>query len=211
MECSFNPASEIELRNDGGDVGLLSVEDTEKLLAYALKHYAEIVPRLALECFAGLRYSSAHRIERSDINFVDRGILLLAKKRKTGRRHYIDGLPDNLFDWLKLETPATWALTERQYMRLKSACFKDGKIPDPHNCLRHGFCTYHVAAFKNSGLTATILCHRNQGLLWSTYNGRATQPDGKRYFELWPAAAAGQKPAPRPPAARQTSTTRSEE
>jgi hypothetical protein len=67
--------------------------------------------------------------------------------------------------------------------------FTDAKVPHPHNCLRHSFCTYHVAAFKNPGLTATILCHRNQGMLWARYNGNATQDQGKRYWTITPETA----------------------
>jgi integrase len=185
-ECPTNPVSTLQLRSDQHDVGLITVEQTEALLAYALKTYREIVPRLALECFAGIRFSSAFRLERGDINFEDKGITLPAHKLKTRRRHYIDGLPKSLFLWIALETPATWCISPREYRRLKSACFDEAQVPHPHNCLRHNFATYHLAAFKNPGLTATILCHRDQQLLWSTYNGRATHRDGLRYFELRP-------------------------
>ncbi len=189
-ECPLNPVSEIKTRDDLGDVGIITVGQTKLLFDYAVRHEQDIVPRLALEAFAGLRFSSAFRLERADINFADKGVLLPAHKLKTGmqtgRRHYLDGLPKNLWSWLKFESPATWALTPRNYRRLKSKCFTEAEVPHPHNCLRHGFCTYHVAAFKEPGLTATILCHRNQELLWSTYNGRATQADGKKYFSLTP-------------------------
>jgi integrase len=188
--CPLNPAADVPLRNDKGEVGILTVDQTVTLLAYAQNHFPEIVARLSLECFAGLRFSSAYRLERGDINFEDKGVLLPAHKLKTGmqtgRRHYIDGLPENLFDWVMLENAATWTLSPREYRRLKSKCFNDARVPHPHNGLRHSFCTYHVAAFKNPGLTATILAHRNQGLLWSTYNGKATQKEGLRYFTLRP-------------------------
>jgi hypothetical protein len=130
------------------------------------------------------------RLEKSDVNVSDRGILLPAKKLKTGmrtgRRHYIDGLPDNLWDWMKLAQDRTWALSERQYMRHKSNLFTDAAIPHPKNCLRHSACTYHVAAFKDPGKTATMLCHTDQSMLWSTYNGRATQTSGLAYFAITP-------------------------
>ena len=71
-------------------------------------------------------------------------------------------------------------------MRSKSQLFTDAKVPHPKNCLRHSACTYHVAAFKDPGKTATMLCHTDQQLLWSTYNGRAAQAEGKRYFAITP-------------------------
>jgi integrase len=190
-ECPHNPASDIELRDDGGDIETISVDDTARLLGYALTHFPAVVPRLALEIFAGLRFSSASRIEKKDINFEDKGILLPRNKIKTGQRHYIDKLPKVLWKWLALANDATWALTGREYLRTKSRCFNEAKVPHPHNCLRHGFCTYHLAAFKNPGLTSTILCHRDQELLWTTYNGRATHKDGVRCMELTPELCRG--------------------
>lgn len=170
-----------------GVVEILTVEQAAQLFAYARKHQRDAIGRLALEAFAGLRFSSAFRLEKSDINFDDRGILLPAHKLKTERRHYIDGLPDNLWEWLRVTNDGCWAMEGSEWMHLKSRLFVDAKVPHPRNCLRHSFCTYHVAAYKNPGLTATILCHRNQQKLWQAYNGNAKQADGVKYFEIRPA------------------------
>jgi len=188
-----NPCDEIKTRSEAvANVGILTVAETSQLFAYAQKHHRDALGRLALEAFAGLRFSSAFRLEKSDINFEDRGILLPAQKLKTGirtgRRHYIDGLPDNLWLWLKATNAACWAMESSDWMHLKSRVFTDSKVPHPPNCLRHSFCTYHVAAHKDPGLTSTILCHRNQQKLWAAYNGNARQADGRAYFEIKPAA-----------------------
>ena len=171
-------------------VGILTVRETAQLFDYALHNQRAALGRLALEAFAGLRFSSAYRLEKNDINFVDRGISLPAQKIKTQRRHYIDGLPQNLWSWLEATTPDCWSLTQSEWMHMKSELFENAKVGHPHNCLRHSFCTYHMAAFKNPGLTATLLCHSNQQKLWSNYNGRATQADGKKYWTITPQTVA---------------------
>lgn len=186
-----SPCDQIESRGGHPEfVNILSVEDTARLFAYAHKHKRSAIGRLALEFFAGLRFSSATRLDIKDINFEDRGILLPAKKLKTGmvdgRRHYIDGLPDNLWAWLKVATPDAWTMTGSEWMHEKTDLFNEAKVPHPRNCARHSFATYHVAAFKNPGLTATLLCHTNQQKLWSNYNGNATQAAGKAYFGIKP-------------------------
>lgn len=182
-----NPIDKVETLPDEADaVGILTVEQAAKLFAYALKHHPEALGRLALEAFAGLRFSSAYRLEKADINYEDKGILLPRHKLKTKRRFYIDGLPDNLWLWLARTNDACWALSPSEWMHLKSKLFTGAKVPHPHNCLRHSFCTYHVAAHKNPGLTATLLCHTNQAMLWARYNGAATRADGLRYFSLVP-------------------------
>lgn len=182
-----NPCDDLPARSEVVEkVETLSVKDTARLFSYALAHKKQTLGRLALEAFAGLRFSSAFRLDKSDINFADKGILLPAHKLKTRRRHYIDGLPDNLWLWLGKTNDECWAMSGSDWMHAKSAVFADAKVPHPRNCLRHSFCTYHVAAFKNPGLTATLLCHRNQQKLWANYNGLATQADGKRYFTITP-------------------------
>ncbi|MGA2691869.1 MAG: hypothetical protein ABSF76_05850 [Opitutaceae bacterium] len=186
-----NPCDDIHTRNDATEhVGILTPVQTAKLFSYALaENRRHLIGRLALEAFAGLRFASAYRLEKTDINFKDKGLLLPKHKLKTKRRHYIDGLPENLWPWLDATSDACWSLTPAEYMKEKSQLFTDAKVPHPHNCLRHSFCTYHVAAFKNPGLTATILCHRNQGMLWARYNGNATQEQGKRYWTITPETA----------------------
>jgi integrase len=185
-----NPVDEIKSRSDAVEsVGILEVPQAAALFEYARNKHPEALGRLALEAFAGLRFSSALRLEKSDINFEDKGILLPAHKIKTGRRHYIDGLPENLWPWLKKTNDACWALSNTSWMHLKSRLFVGAGVPHPRNCLRHSFCTYHVAAHKNPGLTATILCHRNQQKLWSNYYGVATNAEGLRYFTITPATA----------------------
>jgi hypothetical protein len=190
-EIRCNPCSDIETR--GGHVeyvNIITVRDTARLFDFALRHRRVAIGRLALEAFAGLRFGSSTRLEIHDINFDDRGIMLPAAKLKTGmvdgRRHYIDGLPENLWAWLKVATPDGWTLTGSEWMHEKSRLFAEARVPHPRNCLRHSFATYHVAAFKNPGLTATILCHTNQAKLWSNYNGNTTSALGKQYFEIMP-------------------------
>jgi hypothetical protein len=186
-----NPCDDIELRGGATEyVNILSVRDTARLFAFALNHKRVALGRLALEAFAGLRFGSSTRLEKADIHFEDRGILLPAFKLKTGmvdgRRHYIDGLPGNLWEWLAATTPDAWTLTGSDWMHIKSDLFRDAEVPHPRNCLRHSFATYHVSGYKDPGRTAFLLCHRNQEKLWSNYRGNAEQSWGKLYFEISP-------------------------
>ena len=167
-------------------MGVLTPKQTARLFAYALKHRPETLGRLALEAFAGLRFTSAAMLAKEEINFDDKGITLLARKIKTRRRRYIDGLPANFWDWIGKTTEACWRMKRSQWMHIKSDVFAGAGVPHPQNCLRHSFCTYHVSAYKNPGLTATLLCHQNQAQLWGHYNGIASQAAGLTYFSIKP-------------------------
>lgn len=195
-----NPCAGIKKRYDSEDaeVGIISVEQTAQLFHTALTYrnkegvatFMPAVGRLALEAFIGLRHTSGCKIAKCDINFADKGLTLPKKKLKTKKRHYIDDLPSQLWDWLAIAPDECWELTPRQYAELKNTLFPQARVPHPHNCLRHNFATYYTAAFKNPGRTATILCHRDQEQLWRHYNGRATMEQGKRYQTITPRTAA---------------------
>lgn len=192
-----NPLDDVQKRDDSIDeVGVNQPHEIAKLFAFALgsKKFKVAIGRLALEAFAGLRFSSGCRLEKHEINFADRGILLPKGKiktgKKTGRRHYIDNLPENLWAWLDATPDECWDLTPRQYLELKSTLFTEADVPHPRNCLRHNFCTYHLRLHQNPGRTATILCHRNQDELWDHYAGIGTHGKGVLYFDITPSTAA---------------------
>lgn len=170
------------------DVSVLTVKHAQKLFATAWTLRPQVCARLALEAFAGLRFSSAARLVKDDINFADKGITLPAAKIKTRKRHYIDGLPSNLWKWLRAAPDEAWTITDRQYLTLKSDIFRLSDVPNPGNVLRHSFCSYHVAKDKDAARTAVILCHSNPSTLYQHYKGKATSSDAKLYFKISPAS-----------------------
>ncbi len=137
-KVSKDPCADIPQRSEAVEVvEILTVPQTAQLFAYALAHHRDALGRLALEAFAGIRFSSAFRLEKKDLNFEDRGILLPAHKMKTDRRHYIDGLPENLWKWLAVTNDACWAMESTDWMHLKSRLFTNAKVPHPRNCLNN--------------------------------------------------------------------------
>lgn len=193
-----NPCARLAARDERPDeVGILTVPQLAQLFHTARTYrdgrgepvFALALRRLALEAFAGVRFSSANRLRPEDINTADRGIRHPAASIKTRRRHYVEGFPEPLWAWLAI-APADAALTERQYLKLKSDLFGVARVPHPHNCLRHSFATYHLAARANPGETAVLLCHRDQKKLWDHYKGNATSAEGKRWELLTPPNAA---------------------
>jgi integrase len=175
---------------DAEEVTVMSVKDAFTLFKTAWSLRPDACARLALEAFAGLRFSSAARLVKDDINFVDRGVTLPAPKIKTRRRHHIEHLPDNLWAWLDASPAQAWTMTERQYLNLKGQAFALATVQNPGNVLRHSFCSYHVSVHADAARTAVILCHSNPRMLYQHYRGRATGADGKLYFAITPQAVA---------------------
>jgi integrase len=142
------------------------------------------IGRLALEAFAGLRHSSAARLVRSDLDFHESGVVMAGAKHKTGRRHYVDGFPRNLWRWLRHAPADCWTLKPRAYAQHKALAFARGNVKNPGNVWRHTFATMHLAAFKDAPALGTLLTHRNLTMLYSHYKGRGVAKSTARAFFL---------------------------
>ena len=196
--------------------GILSVEETEKLFRANEKIDPEICGLLALGAFAGMRSSAISKVEYHEIDFAQRGIHTPAEKTKKRRRQWIEGLPDNLWKWLKRTPESAFQLSHRQFMHRRSEALKRAgllieaddiayenrkreergesrvkwkpKCP-PKNCFRHSFVTYHVAFYRDAGKTALLVSHRNQQILFQHYLGIATKEQAERYFQIVPSTS----------------------
>jgi hypothetical protein len=182
-----DPFAAVDVDEDEDEeINLLTVEEGRHLFAINRDHPS--VAKLALEAFAGLRFTSAARLVFADLNLTEHGITLPGKKHKSGRRHYVDGMPGNVWPWVDRAPAACWQTAPRMYAVHKQEMFKAAGFVGERfrNCLRHSFASYHCAAFKNPGLTATLLTHRGQDVLWKHYRGRATEKDGLAWFQIVP-------------------------
>lgn len=168
------------------EVTVLTAEQGEKLFNSCRDDPVSL--RLALEAFGGLRYTSAKRLKREHIRITERGMELPGALHKSGRRHYLEGQPANLWIWVQRwwDVPSAWAMTERQILAAKSAAFEKADVPHPHNVLRHSFCSYHIALNKDAAKTAVLLQHTSPTMLYKHYKGIATKVDAKRWFAIQP-------------------------
>jgi hypothetical protein len=188
-KLSVNPCAGIKApKLIAKEVGIYTVPQGCALFAKNAREPRELLGRLALEAFAGLRFSSAAQITADEIRFDTRGIVLPADKIKTERREYIDGLPENLWAWLSWSDPKTWKMTPRAYLEAKSNARIRADLPEVHNALRHSFCSYHISAYKDASRTSVILCHSSPRMLWKHYRGNATEADGRAWFQIVPLA-----------------------
>jgi len=168
----------------------LTVGQTKKLFRAAEKHYPDALAYLAMQAFAGIRSSACARISLDEIKFKQRGIVITAQNAKNNQRQFVDGHPDNLWDWLnyaKKVAPEGFKISKRLWDRRKSQIAEKAKVKMPHNALRHSFCSYHVALDGDAGKTATLLTHRgNVSILYAHYKGNASKADAEKYFFITP-------------------------
>ena len=180
-----NPAAAImPPKVDDDEISVMPLADASRF--FEVNRDNPCVGRLALEAFGGLRFSSAARIERGEIIDADHGIVMPGAKHKLGRRHYVDGYPDNLWTWISHASPICWTIKPRLYLAMKSEAFRLAGVAHPHNVLRHSFCSYHIALNKDSARTSVLLTHRSPSMLYQHYRGRASESDAREYFSIVP-------------------------
>jgi integrase len=197
--ASAVPAPKVQL----AEPGILTVPEIEALFRANEKVDPEICGLVALGAFAGMRSSAIIRLAYDELDFKNRAILTPASKTKKGRRHFIEGMPDNLWPWLERTPKKAFKMTSRQFSYRREAAFgragllvtkaaakaSKGKLKSkapPKNSLRHSFVSYHVALHRDPGKTALLVSHKDQAILWDHYLGVATKEDARRYFNILP-------------------------
>jgi len=166
------------------EVSVMPVADAVKLFAANARE--PVAARMALEAFGGLRFSHAGKIERVEIDFARRGIILAADKHKSRRRGYLEGLPENLWKWLESAPAATWGMSLSQYMHEKSAAFARAGVRNAGNVLRHSFGSYYLALTDDAAKTAAKMQHTSPAMLYRHYKGVASAADAAKWFAIVP-------------------------
>ena len=188
--CQRNPLAGVKKpKVPESEPEFMTVSDAEKFFRKFAEMYPKEVPFLALNYFGGVRDSHLRRLERADLNFEEKGIRLRGQAHKTGRRFFVQGFPDNLWEWLELwRKSKTLPVVAKSTWGSRLAEVTDAAgVVRPRNAGRHSFCTHHVALFGSADKTATLLTHRGSvAMLYEHYRGNVTKKQAERYFQILP-------------------------
>ncbi len=155
----------------------------------------------AVECFGGLRFTSAARLTLEKIKNQSRGIEMPGVLHKSKKRKFRQGQPHNLWLWIKLAKESSWSMSEWEYNNAKRAAFvrallKPAVITSPEekdaverlrNVFRNSFASYLLALTKNTPLVSYLMQHTNTKIT-EVYEGVADERDALLYFSITPAA-----------------------
>ncbi len=188
--CILNAAAKVaKPLLDDKPPGILTPSQTEALLNAALEYDVEMVAGIAVQLFAGVRRSEVCALEWSELagDYIE----ITATKAKTRRRRLINA-NDALRAWLGAVERHSTNLTPSQRPdvygeRLSSLADRAGIVPWPHNALRHSFGTYHLAQFKNEGLTATLMGN-TPNIVVAHYRKPVIEEDAKAFWSIRPSA-----------------------
>ncbi|HJY54614.1 MAG TPA: tyrosine-type recombinase/integrase [Candidatus Udaeobacter sp.] len=168
-------------KDRGGKIGILTPKQLASLIS---KAPAEIKLYLALGAFTGMRTSEIVRLDFSDLNFERGHITVAAEKSKTATRRLVPILP-NLAQWLSPYRSRKGKVLKHSVER-RTIVFAQGQgITWPHNCLRHSYASYRLAAIADSARVALEMGNSPQKLM-TNYRELADEHDAKAWFAITP-------------------------
>jgi integrase len=182
-----NPAlKSAEAKEIDAAVGILTVEETARLLESAP---LELVPYIAIGAFAGIRRAELERLDWKEVDLQSGLIEVTAKNAKSARRRFVKIQP-NLAKWLQPYTQLSGNVAPTKYRELLDAARNAAAIKQwPHNALRHGFASYHLARFNDAAALALELGHSNSNLVFQHYRQLVKPKQAERYWKIAPAVA----------------------
>lgn len=182
--CEGNPMEHLEvMKVQSGEIGILTPSQVADLLAHADN---EILPALALGCFAGIRRAELGRLDWSEIDFEENHIEIKAAKAKTASRRIIK-LRDNLKSWLLPYRKHTGAVMPTEAIwrnRLEVAMEAAGIDEWPYNAARHSFASYHLAEFKDAAALALEMGHSNTKMIFEHYRAVVSPKAAKLFWSI---------------------------
>jgi integrase len=167
-------------------VSILKVNEVRDLLSLAQKDDAELLISFALQCFAGLRHSEMFSMIWGDIR--EEYVVVNASNAKTSTRRVVPILPPlkALLDGFKGMHP------EVKVFKGSLTNFKDrwvalarkSGLVWKHNCLRHSFVSYRLAAVQDDNRVALEAGH-TVTMLHQHYKAVVDESEARLYWALF--------------------------
>ena len=169
-------------KDRGGKIGILTPKQLASLIHS--KAPAEIQLYLAIAAFSGARASEILRLDWADVNFERGHITVAAHKAKTATRRLIPIQP-NLMQWLAPYRGCKGKIVSERIDCRTIDFAATMCVPWPHNCLRHSYATYRLAAVADTARVALEMGNSPQKLM-TNYRELADEHDAAAWFAISP-------------------------
>ena len=183
---SSNPALKLEgfIVHDHEPV-ILKLDQVVQFLEVTKEHDPALLTPASLNLFCGIRPSEVRRMNQGNISLADREIELKGRQTKTRDRRFVD-ISDNGIEWLKLGGKMPLAnLNHRWHALIIEAKAALGFEKWPHDCLRHSFCSYYLAAHENAAKTALQAGH-TETILFKHYRKLVKKEQAEKFWNIFP-------------------------
>ena len=182
-----DPTAGMEERKVKASKVILTLADTEHLLATCASALPDILPAMALQLFAGIRTSEVMRLAWDAVKageWIDIG----EEVAKTHERRVIDWWPPRLTGYVMTNVMTGTVVPypdsyEHHKWELIQLCRKSKKdFAWGQNAPRHSFASYAVAHWQDAGRVALWMGQRDVNILFRHYRNYRTQAEGSAYF-----------------------------
>jgi integrase len=182
-----NVAAAIPLpKQDDRPPGILTVAQSEALMASCLKRDRPLCAAFALALFAGVRPSQIERMKAEQVN-LDEGTARAEGWQTKSRQHRIVELPANCIAWCRqgMELPPyQW---QKRFAKVRNGSGMTAKAW-PKDAMRHSFASYHLALHGSADQTATLMGHSSTDMLYRHYRALVSKSDAEKFFAILPPA-----------------------
>lgn len=181
--CSLDPTEGIETPvTEDKPPEILTVADCRKLIATAKqKKYAKLLPYCALALFCGIRPEEIRRLDWSMVRVKEKHVEVPALASKTRQRRIVQ-LQPNVVALIKAKKSGR--ITPKNFRRYFESLRAEAKVKWSHDCMRHSFASYHMAAFGSADKTATEMGHRNTQMLFKHYRELVRPAEAKAFWKI---------------------------
>lgn len=165
--------------------GIFTLDQVARLLECAPRFH--LLPYFAIGLFAGLRSAELMRLDWSAVHLEGGSIVVGAQVAKKRSRRVVEIAPV-LKAWLAPVLKKSGPIVEEATFRdnLDALRKEVGMQEWPHNGLRHSFASYHLGAFGDALKTATLLGHKDPGVVHNHYKALVQRAEAARFWELRP-------------------------
>jgi len=182
--CSESPLLEShKAKARPSEIGILTPTEFARLLENASY---QTLPYWAIGGFTGLRTAELERLDWTEVHFDSDLVEVKAANSKTASRRFVPIRPA-LKEWLASYEGRKGKVAPKA---LRKRLERDRKLANiehwPSNGLRHSFASYHAAEFRDAGMLALELGHRDQKLIFAHYRELVRPADARKYWNLRP-------------------------
>jgi len=168
---------------------VISPEDVAKMLETALTNDLDLLPYLVFGFFCGVRpVGELTLLQWADVDLQHRNVTIRYAVSKTKRRRFIK-ISENAIAWLRAyqqrggrcEGPIVGydenALRARREKNRGAA----GIIHWPNSAMRHSYCSYWLAMYKDINKLVLQSRHSSVDTMWRHYHRGTTEAEAEKF------------------------------
>jgi integrase len=162
--------------------GIFSPEDMMRVLIAADRR---ALAYFTIMAFGAGRRAEVGRLQAENLSMAENLLIFPIEVTKTGQRRTVD-VPPNLKLWLEEFAPKEGPVVPiKDTINISDDRRKAAGIIWRQNALRHSFCSYHLAKYRNASLTSELAGNSVQ-IIKSKYQALVSRAATDAWFEITP-------------------------